>query len=159
MTTQPLTKQKVQVLGRAMAYHEAGQGTPILFLHGNPTSSYLWRNVIPELRSMGRLIVPDLIGMGDSEKLPNPGTDTYRFVTHNEYLRAFIGSVIRPDEPLLLVGHDWGSALAFNWAYQTATAFAALLIWRHSSDLLRVGTSGPRRSHFSRGSGRTLANP
>jgi haloalkane dehalogenase len=118
MTAEPLPKQKVQVLGRAMAYHEAGQGAPILFLHGNPTSSYLWRNVIPELRGIGRLIVPDLIGMGDSEKLPNPGTETYRFVTHSEYPRAFIGSVIGPDEPLLLVGHDWGSALAFNWAHQ-----------------------------------------
>jgi haloalkane dehalogenase len=118
MTGEPLTKQKVQVLGRAMAYHESGEGAPILFLHGNPTSSYLWRNVIPELKGLGRLIVPDLIGMGDSEKLPNPGAETYRFVTHSEYLWAFIGSVIGPDEPLLLVAHDWGSALAFNWAYR-----------------------------------------
>ena len=118
MTAEPLTKQKVQVLGRAMAYHESGEGAPILFLHGNPTSSYLWRNVIPELKGLGRLIVPDLIGMGDSEKLPNPGGETYRFVTHSEYLWAFIGSVIGPDEPLLLVAHDWGSALAFNWAYR-----------------------------------------
>jgi haloalkane dehalogenase len=118
MTAEPLTKQKVQVLGRAMAYHESGEGAPILFLHGNPTSSYLWRNVIPELKGLGRLIVPDLIGMGDSEKLPNPGAETYRFVTHSEYLWAFIGSVIGPDEPLLLVAHDWGSALAFNWAYR-----------------------------------------
>jgi haloalkane dehalogenase len=118
MTAEPLPKQKVQVLGRAMAYHESGEGDPILFLHGNPTSSYLWRHVIPELKGLGRLIVPDLIGMGDSEKLPNPGADTYRFVTHSEYLWAFIASIIWPDEPLLLVGHDWGSALAFNWAYQ-----------------------------------------
>src|SRR4029077_9445485 len=60
MTAEPLTKKKVQVLGHAMAYHESGEGDPILFLHGNPTSSYLWRNVIPELRDMGRLLVPDL---------------------------------------------------------------------------------------------------
>jgi haloalkane dehalogenase len=118
MTAEPLTKQKVQVLGHAMAYHESGEGEPILFLHGNPTSSYLWRNVIPELRDMGRLLVPDLIGMGDSEKLPNPSAETYRFVTHSEYLSAFIDKVIGPDRPLLLVGHDWGPALAFNWAYQ-----------------------------------------
>lgn len=114
MTAEPLTKRKVQVLGRAMAYHESGEGAPILFLHGIPTSSYLWRNVIPELKGLGRLIVPDLTGMGDSEKLPNPGAETYRFVTHSEYLWAFIGSVIGPDEPLLLVAHDWGSALALQ---------------------------------------------
>jgi haloalkane dehalogenase len=86
MTEQPLTKKTVDVLGSSMAYHERGEGAPVLFLHGNPTSSYLWRDVIPELEGRGRLIAPDLIGMGDSTKLPNPGTDTYRFTTHRRYL-------------------------------------------------------------------------
>jgi haloalkane dehalogenase len=87
-----------------------------VFLHGNPTSSYLWRDVIPELQGQGRLIAPDLIGMGYSAKLASPGPDTYRFVTHRKYLWAFIDAVIGPSESLVLVVHDWGSALGFDWA-------------------------------------------
>jgi haloalkane dehalogenase len=118
MTEQPLTKKTVDVLGRRMAYHERGEGAPVVFLHGNPTSSYLWRDVIPELEGRGRLIAPDLIGMGDSAKLENPGPDTYRFVTHREYLGGFIDAVIGPNENILFVIHDWGSALGFDWANQ-----------------------------------------
>jgi haloalkane dehalogenase len=116
MTEQPLTKKTVDVLGSRMAYHERGEGTPVLFLHGNPTSSYLWRDVIPELAGCGRLIAPDLIGMGDSAKLPDPDTDTYRFTTHRKYLAAFIDAVIGPAQSIVLVVHDWGSALGFDWA-------------------------------------------
>jgi haloalkane dehalogenase len=116
MTETPLAKKTVDVLGAGMAYHERGEGTPVLFLHGNPTSSYLWRDVIPELTGLGRLIAPDLIGMGDSAKLPNPGPNTYRFSTHRDYLGAFIDAVIGPAESLVFVVHDWGSALGFDWA-------------------------------------------
>lgn len=116
MSEQPLTKQTINVLDSRMAYHARGEGAPILFLHGNPTSSYLWRDVMPELEGRGRLIAPDLIGMGDSGKLDNPGPDTYRFVTHRKYLAAFIDAVIGPNEKILLVIHDWGSALGFDWA-------------------------------------------
>ncbi|WJR77771.1 haloalkane dehalogenase [Bradyrhizobium sp. NP1] len=116
MTEQRLAKKTVDVLDGRMAYHERGSGAPILFLHGNPTSSYLWRDVMPELEGSGRLIAPDLIGMGDSAKLPNPGPDTYRFVTHRKYLAAFIDAVIAPQEKIVLVVHDWGSALGFDWA-------------------------------------------
>jgi haloalkane dehalogenase len=116
MTEQPLAKKTVDVLGRRMAYHERGEGRPILFLHGNPTSSYLWRDVIPQLEGQGRLIAPDLIGMGDSEKLPGAGPDTYRFTTHRDFLERFIAAVVRPDESVVLVVHDWGSALGFDWA-------------------------------------------
>jgi haloalkane dehalogenase len=73
MTEQPLARKTIDVLDARIAYHERGEGAPVLFLHGNPTSSYLWRDVIPELEGYGRLIAPDLIGMGDSAKLPNPG--------------------------------------------------------------------------------------
>jgi haloalkane dehalogenase len=118
MTEQPLKKKTVDVLGSQMAYHERGEGAPVLLLHGNPTSSYLWRDVIPELEGRGRLIAPDLIGMGDSAKLQNPGPDTYRFVTHRKYLWAFIDAVIGPTESIILVVHDWGSALGFDWANQ-----------------------------------------
>jgi haloalkane dehalogenase len=116
MTEQPLTKKTVDVLDSRMAYHERGEGAPVLLLHGNPTSSYLWRDVIPELEGRGRLIAPDLIGMGDSGKLPNPGPDTYRFTTHREYLDAFIDTVVGPSQSILFVVHDWGSALGFDWA-------------------------------------------
>ena len=116
MSEAPLAKQAVDVRGRRMAYHARGEGRPILFLHGNPTSSYLWRDVIPELEGHGRLIAPDLIGMGDSDKLPNPQPDTYRFTTHRNFLDGFIEAVIGDSEPVVLVVHDWGSALGFDWA-------------------------------------------
>ncbi len=116
MTEQPLAKNTVEILGRRMAYHERGEGPPVLFLHGNPTSSYLWRDVIPELEGYGRLIAPDLIGMGDSEKLPDPGPDTYTFATHRNHLDAFIEAVIGPAQSIVFVVHDWGSALGFDWA-------------------------------------------
>jgi haloalkane dehalogenase len=116
MSEQPLSKKTVDVFGSRMAYHERGQGAPVLFLHGNPTSSYLWRDVIGELEGYGRLIAPDLIGMGDSAKLDNAGPDTYRFVAHRKYLDGFIDAVIGSREKILFVIHDWGSALGFDWA-------------------------------------------
>ncbi|MFP6606272.1 MAG: alpha/beta fold hydrolase, partial [Myxococcota bacterium] len=79
-------KKTAEVRGRKMAYVEVGEGDPIVFLHGNPTSSYLWRNVIPHLESQGRCIAPDLLGMGDSQKLDDAGPDSYRFVEHRDYL-------------------------------------------------------------------------
>ena len=115
MSTAPLAKSHADILGHKMAYHVRGTGRPVLFLHGNPTSSYLWRDVLPELDGLGRPIVPDLIGMGDSEKLPSPGADTYTFETHRKFLWGFIEAVAGP-EPIVLVVHDWGSALGFDWA-------------------------------------------
>src|ERR1700709_649027 len=105
MTEQPLAKTIVDVLGRRMACHARGEGAPVLLLHGNPASSYLWRDVLPELEGVGRLIAPDLIRMGDSAKLPNPGPDTYRFTTHRRYLAAFIEAVIGASESVVLVVH------------------------------------------------------
>ena len=116
MSEAPLEKSFVNVLGRRMAFHTRGAGAPILFLHGNPTSSFLWRDVIPELEGCGRLIAPDLIGMGDSDKLPDVQADTYTFKTHRDFLNAFIDNVIPGPEKVLLVLHDWGSALGFDWA-------------------------------------------
>ncbi len=108
-------KKKVQVKGKAMAYVEMGEGDPIVFLHGNPTSSYLWRNVMPLLSAQGRCIAPDLIGMGDSDKLDNPGPGSYRLVEHREYLDGFLDS-LGVERNVTLVIHDWGSALGFDWA-------------------------------------------
>src|SRR5580693_3628637 len=111
----PYKKRRQRVLGREMAYVEVGSGDPIVLLHGNPTSSYLWRNVIPHLQPLGRCIAPDLIGMGDSDKLPDSGPGSYRFVEHRRYLDALLES-LAVRERVTLVVHDWGSALGFDWA-------------------------------------------
>ena len=108
-----------------MAYVEAGEGRPIVLLHGNPTSSYLWRDVIPVLAPLGRCIAPDLIGMGDSDKLPDPGPNTYTFAVHQAHVDGFL-EAMGLTEDVLLVIHDWGSALGFNWAYHHASAVAGI---------------------------------
>jgi len=114
-------KKSVGVRGRRMAYVEVGEGDPIVFLHGNPTSSYLWRNVIPHLATRGRCIAPDLIGMGDSEKLDGSGPGRYRFVEHREYLDGLLAALGVGDRVVLVV-HDWGSALGFDWANRHRSA-------------------------------------
>jgi len=86
----PYQKQRRRALGREMAYVEVGQGDPIVLLHGNLTSSYLWRNVLPHLEGLGRCIAPDLIGMGDSDKLTDSGPGSYRFVEHRRYHDALL---------------------------------------------------------------------
>lgn len=112
--TFPYAKKRQTVLGQEMAYVEAGSGDPIVFLHGNPTSSYLWRNIIPYLEGFGRCIAPDLIGMGDSAKLPHSGPDSYTYVEHRRYLDALLEQLdVR--ERVTFVAHDWGVALAFDW--------------------------------------------
>jgi haloalkane dehalogenase len=114
---EPHAQQFLTVNGKRMAYVELGSGEPVfLFLHGNPTSSYLWRNVMPEVAKTGRCVAPDLIGMGVSDKLEHPGPDSYRFTTHRGFLWGFIEAAIGRDSLLVLVGHDWGSALGFDWA-------------------------------------------
>ena len=120
-----LPKHKREVLGREMAWVERGRGDPIVLLHGNPTSSYLWRNVIPHLESQGRCIAPDLVGMGDSEKLPDAGPQSYRFVEHRRYLDALLEALGVRDR-VTLVMHDWGSALGFDWANRHRSAVAGL---------------------------------
>lgn len=115
ISSEELPKNHISVLGKQMAYTEMGDGDPIVFLHGNPTSSYLWRNIMPHLTSHGRCIAPDLIGMGDSEKLDDSGPGSYRFVEHREYLDSLL-EALGVHENVTLVIHDWGSALGFDWA-------------------------------------------
>jgi haloalkane dehalogenase len=112
-----LSKKTLQVKDKTMAYVEIGEGDPIVFQHGNPTSSYLWRNIMPHLADQGRCIAVDLIGMGDSDKLDNPGPDSYRYVDHREFLFA-AWEALGINERVTLVIHDWGSALGFDWAHQ-----------------------------------------
>jgi haloalkane dehalogenase len=108
-------KKFIEIKGRKMAYIDEGEGDPIVFQHGNPTSSYLWRKVMPSCRGLGRLIACDLIGMGDSEKLPNSGPDRYTYGEHREYLFA-LWEELGLRENVVLVVHDWGSPLGFDWA-------------------------------------------
>ena len=107
-------KKHAEVKGLRMAYVEAGAGDPIVFLHGNPTSSYLWRNVMPHLEGLSRCIAPDLIGMGVSDKLPESGPDSYRLVDHIEYLGGLL-EALGVSQKVLFVAHDWGGPLAFDW--------------------------------------------
>ena len=107
-------KQYAEVDGLSMAYYEEGDGDPIVFLHGNPTSSFLWRDIIPYVADLGRCIAPDLIGMGDSAGLPNSGPDSYRFVEHRTYLDGLLAQLGVADDATFVV-HDWGSALGFDW--------------------------------------------
>jgi haloalkane dehalogenase len=109
------SKRYAEVLGQRMAYVEHGTGAPIVLLHGNPTSSYLWRSVMPELTGRGRCIAPDLIGMGDSDKLPARDARRYTFTRHREFLDGWLDGLALTDK-LTLVIHDWGSALGFDWA-------------------------------------------
>ena len=105
-------RKRIAVLDSHMAYVDVGEGDPIVFLHGNPTPSYLWRNIIPELLSLGRCLAPDYLGMGNSG--PSP-TGAYRFVDHQRYLDAWF-EALGLDRNVILVVHDWGSALGFSWA-------------------------------------------
>jgi len=113
--TERYPKRFLDVLGKRMAYVETGTGDPVVFLHGNPTSSYLWRNVIPHVEHLGRCIAPDLIGMGDSDKLDEVGPGSYRLIEHRLYLDALLEALGIGDRVTLVV-HDWGSALGFDWA-------------------------------------------
>ena len=108
-------KKSVEVHGKRMSYVEMGTGDPVLFLHGNPTSSYLWRDIMPHCAGLGRCVAPDLVGMGDSEKLDAPGPGSYRFVEHREYLDGLLDALGVTGD-VVFVCHDWGSALAFDWA-------------------------------------------
>ena len=118
-------KRSVVVNGRRMAYVERGVGDPIVFLHGNPTSSYLWRRVIPEVEHLGRCLAPDLIGMGDSDKLPDSGPHSYTYVQHRQYLDGWFEAA-GATGPVTLVVHDWGSALGFDWASRHPDAVRAI---------------------------------
>jgi haloalkane dehalogenase len=118
----PYEKKFATVKNKKIAYVEAGSGDPIILLHGNPTSSFLWRNVIPELVQSGRVIVPDLIGQGDSEKLPaSEGPERYSLEVAYRYVAGLLES-IGANKNVTLVIHDWGSGIGFLWAMRHAAA-------------------------------------
>ena len=124
--TDPYDRKRVSVLDSDMAYVDTGSGDPVVFLHGNPTSSYLWRNVIAEVEGGARCLAPDLIGMGDSGKNP---AGSYRFVDHARYLDAWFAALglDQEQQTVTLVVHDWGSALGFHWAHRHQVCMKALV--------------------------------
>ena len=125
MTEVELSKKVCEVSGKKMSYYEGGEGDPIVFLHGNPTSSYLWRNIIPHLEKKGRCLAPDLIGMGDSEKLDDTGPSSYGFIEHRRFLDELLEK-LDVKENVTFVLHDWGSALGFDWAYRHQNAIKGI---------------------------------
>ena len=138
-------KKYLEIKGRRMAYIDEGEGDAIVFQHGNPSSSYLWRNVMPQLKGQGRLIACDLIGMGDSEKLNPSGPNRYNYEEQREYLFA-LWDQLDLGERVVLVIHDWGSALGFDWARQHPDrvqgiaymeAIVAPLLWSDWPDAVR----------------------
>lgn len=116
-------RKYLSVLGTTMAYVDVGAGDPIVFLHGNPTPSYLWREIIPHLLPFGRCLAPDYIGMGNSEAAPD---GRYRFVDHQRYLDAWF-EMLGLDKNVILVVHDWGSALGFSWAQRHPERVKAII--------------------------------
>ena len=115
ISAKELPKKTVSVNGKTMSYAEMGEGDPIIFQHGNPTSSYLWRNIMPHLAGQGRCIAIDLIGMGDSDKLEDSGPDRYTLLEHRDYFDAALDA-LGVTSNVTFVIHDWGSALGFDWA-------------------------------------------
>lgn len=126
MKVTELPKSKILVNNKNMAYVEMGQGKTMLFLHGNPTSSYLWRNIMPYFSNIKRCVAPDLIGMGDSEKLDSNEVGTYNFFEHQKWLNDLLETLNLGDK-LILVLHDWGSALGFDWARKNIDRVAGIV--------------------------------
>jgi len=118
-------KKTAEVNGRRMAYIDVGAGPAIVFQHGNPTSSYLWRNIMPHGEGLGRLVACDLIGMGDSDKLAPSGPDRYGYAEQREFLFA-LWDQLALGSRIVLVLHDWGSALGFEWARRNPDRVAGI---------------------------------
>jgi len=122
-TEEAVFRKRVSVLDTTMAYVDVGEGDPIVFLHGNPTPSYLWRNIIPYALPLGRCLAPDYVGMGNSGPSPN---GSYRFLDHQKYLDAWF-ETLGLTKDIILVLHDWGSALGFHWAQRHPERVKALI--------------------------------
>ncbi len=153
ISAEPRYERKlITVKGRQMAYVDEGQGDAIVFQHGNPTSSYLWRNIMPHCEGLGRLIACDLIGMGESEKLENSGPDRYTYAEQRDYLFALWDQIGLGDNVIFVI-HDWGSALGFDWSNQNRDRVKGLaymeavvktLNWSEFPDLVRKVFQGFR---------------
>ena len=125
-TVDPYPRKRASINGREMAYVEVGEGRAVVFLHGNPTSSYVWRNIIPHAAGHARCIAPDLIGMGQSDKLPSTDDEAYRYSVHRDYLDKLL-ETLELGDGVVLVCQDWGSVLAFDWARRHADRVGGLV--------------------------------
>src|SRR5437879_4059243 len=143
-STDPHPRRRVVVFDTEISYVDTGKGDPIVFLHGNPTSSYLWRNIIPYLTAHGRCLAPDLVGMGQSGKSP---TQAYRFVDHARYLDAWFGALNLTSNVTLVV-HDWGSALGFHRAVRYPEQIKAIAYMEAIALPLRWEDFGEARGIF-----------
>ncbi|MBW4024500.1 MAG: haloalkane dehalogenase [Proteobacteria bacterium] len=133
----PHPRQRVKVLDTEMSYVDVGEGDPIVFLHGNPTSSYLWRNIIPHVSDLGRCLAPDLVGMGKSDRSP---TYSYRLIDHARYLDAWFGAMNL--KKVILVIHDWGSALGLHRAHRFPDHVAGIAYMEAITQPLTWGAFG-----------------
>lgn len=135
----PYEKRFIEVNGQKMAYVEHGAGDPVIFLHGNATSSYMWRNIMPHMEGMGRLIALDNIGQGDSARLPNSGPDTYTLAEHQTYIDGALEVLgVSGSQNVTFVMHDWGGPLGMTWAHRhtdriKGLAYAEVLVCDHES--------------------------
>ena len=120
-----MTKKYKEILGKQMAYLDEGSGQSIVFLHGNPASSFLWRNITPVVKDLGRVVVPDLIGMGDSEKLEGIDNPDYQYHGQYKYLSSLLDELDLGEE-INLVIHDWGSAMGFHYARENANKIKSI---------------------------------
>lgn len=120
-----MNKKYKEILGKQMAYLDSGAGQSIVFLHGNPASSFLWRNITPHVEDIGRIIVPDLIGMGDSEKLEGTDNPDYQYHGQYKYLSTLLDELDLGEE-INLVIHDWGSAMGFQYARENANKIKSI---------------------------------
>ena len=121
-----LEQQRLEIGGLRLAYQTTGEGSPIVFQHGNPTSSYLWRNIMPVLASQGRCLALDLPGMGQSDPLPPDYPDRYRLSCHQKFFDEVMDQLCE-NQKITLVLHDWGTALGFDWARRNAERVAGLV--------------------------------
>lgn len=150
------TKKFKTVLGKKMAYVDEGSGDPIVFLHGNPTSIYLWRNVMPYLEGRGRLIAIDMIGMGDSDKLDNTKDGNYSLAENSKYTFALL-EALNVNENVTLVLHDWGSGVGFNWANTHRDAVKAIAFMEAIVTPFPIWDDFPKELHGPIGTLRSLA--
>jgi haloalkane dehalogenase len=151
INTSPFAALKHRAIaGKTMAYIDEGEGDAIVFQHGNPTSSYLWRNVMPHLAGLGRLIACDLIGMGGSDKLSPSGPDRYHYAEQRDYLSALWDELDLGDR-VVLVLHDWGSALGFDWANQHRDRVQGIAYMEAITTPLQWSDVPPEKQHTFRG--------
>jgi haloalkane dehalogenase len=151
INTSPFAALKHRAIaGKTMAYIDEGEGDAIVFQHGNPTSSYLWRNVMPHLAGLGRLIACDLIGMGGSDKLSPSGPDRYHYAEQRDYLFALWDELDLGDR-VVLVLHDWGSALGFDWANQHRDRVQGIAYMEAITTPLQWSDVPPEKQHTFRG--------